>query len=60
MKPIIITVDYELEVLNAIVRDLNKKYHKNYRVIKTESGESALNLASEMMGSGFTRIHGFT
>ena len=48
MKPIIITIDDEIEVLNAIERDLNKKYHKDYRVIKVESADVALNMVGEL------------
>ena len=48
MKPIIITVDDEAEVLNSIERDLNKQYYQNYRIIKAESGESALNIVKQL------------
>ncbi len=42
MKPIIITVDDEPHVLNAIERDLRANYHKEYRIIKVGSGAEAL------------------
>lgn len=41
-KPIIMTIDDEPQVLNAIERDLRKYYHDNYRIIKVDSGEAAL------------------
>jgi len=41
-KPIMMTIDDEPQVLNAIERDLRRHYHDNYRIIKVESGEAAL------------------
>ena len=41
-KPVMLTVDDELPVLNAIERDLRKYYGKDYRVVKANSGEEAL------------------
>ena len=41
-KPIIITVDDEIQVLNAIVRDLRKKFGDEYRIMKANSGGEAL------------------
>lgn len=41
-KPIILIVDDEPTVLNAVERDLRSKYGKDYRVVKAESGMSAL------------------
>ena len=40
--PIILTVDDELQVLNAIERDLRQHYRRNYRVVKAGSGAEAL------------------
>jgi thioredoxin reductase (NADPH) len=41
-KPVILTVDDEVQVLNAIGRDLQQKFSDNYRIIKAGSGEEAL------------------
>jgi thioredoxin reductase (NADPH) len=41
-KPVILTVDDEEQVLNAVERDLNSHYRKDYRVIKSSSGQEAL------------------
>lgn len=41
-KPVILIVDDEPAVLNAVERDLRPRYGKDYRVIKAESGASAL------------------
>ena len=41
-KPIILTTDDEIEVGNAIARDLREYFGKDYRIIKTTSGKEAL------------------
>ena len=41
-KPIILTVDDEKHVLNAVERDLRRHYGKDYRVLKAASGDEAL------------------
>lgn len=46
-KPIIITVDDELHVLNAIARDLQSQYRRDYRIVKAASGEEALEAVQE-------------
>ncbi len=47
-KPIILTVDDELAVLNAINRDLRQHYGAEYRIIKANSGDEALNAVREL------------
>ncbi|MCZ6892175.1 MAG: FAD-dependent oxidoreductase [Chloroflexi bacterium] len=41
-QPVILTVDDEPQVLNAIERDLRKNYRRDYRIIKAGSGAEAL------------------
>ena len=41
-KPIIVTVDDEIQVLNAIVRDLRQHFGGEYRIMKANSGAEAL------------------
>ena len=41
-KPIILAVDDEPQVLNAVVRDLRKHYGNDYRLVKAGSGAEAL------------------
>jgi thioredoxin reductase (NADPH) len=41
-KPVILTVDDEPQVLNAIERDLRLHFSSEYRVLKSESGSEAL------------------
>ena len=42
IKPVILTVDDEIQVSNAIERDLRSHFGKNYKIIKTNSGKEAL------------------
>jgi thioredoxin reductase (NADPH) len=41
-KPIIVTVDDEPQVLNAIERDLRRHYRGEYRIVKANTGAEAL------------------
>ena len=45
-KPVILTVDDELQVRNAVERDLRIKYGQDYRIIKT-----ALHIYDNLKGS---------
>jgi thioredoxin reductase (NADPH) len=41
-KPVLMTVDDDAEVLRAVDRDLRKRYAERYRVLRADSGASAL------------------
>ena len=41
-KPVLMTVDDDAEVLRAVERDLRKRYAEHYRVLRADSGASAL------------------
>ena len=41
-RPVILTVDDDPEVLRAIERDLRSKYASRYRIVRAESGHTAL------------------
>jgi thioredoxin reductase (NADPH) len=47
-KPIIMTVDDEPQVLNAVERDLRRHYGGDYRILKAGSGEEALNTVQQL------------
>jgi thioredoxin reductase (NADPH) len=47
-KPVILTVDDEPQVLNAIERDLRRRFGNQYRVIKSTSGLEALQAVQEL------------
>ncbi|MEJ2541328.1 MAG: FAD-dependent oxidoreductase [Gemmatimonadota bacterium] len=51
-NPIILAVDDEPEVLNAVVRDLRRHYGQDYRVLKASSGEEALETVRELKRRG--------
>ncbi|MGD8712787.1 MAG: response regulator, partial [Thiohalophilus sp.] len=51
-KPIIMTVDDEPHVLNAIARDLQARYKKDYRIVQASSGEDALETVQEFKKRG--------
>ncbi|UCH85096.1 MAG: FAD-dependent oxidoreductase [Candidatus Latescibacterota bacterium] len=46
-KPILLTVDDEPQVLNAIARDLQAHYQSDYRIVKASSGDEALETVQE-------------
>jgi len=46
--PVILTVDDEPQVLNAIERDLRRKYRRDYRILKASSGAEALDLLRQL------------
>jgi thioredoxin reductase (NADPH) len=41
-KPVILAIDDEPEVLNAVERDLRHHFHTEYRVMKASSGAQGL------------------
>jgi thioredoxin reductase (NADPH) len=47
-KPILLTVDDDADVLRAIERDLRSQYGKDYRVISSDSPNSALDILKEL------------
>jgi len=51
-KPVILTVDDEPEVLNAIERDLRRHFAASYRILKAGSGEQALEAVRELKRRG--------
>jgi thioredoxin reductase (NADPH) len=47
-KPIILTVDDEPQVLNAVERDLRRHYGGDYRIVKAASGAQALDIVRHL------------
>ncbi|HNB51459.1 MAG TPA: FAD-dependent oxidoreductase [Anaerolineales bacterium] len=47
-KPVILTVDDEPQVLNAVNRDLRQYYKGEYRIIRASSGEEALDTVRQL------------
>ena len=51
-KPVILTVDDDPQVLGAIARDLRRKYGEDYRVVRSDSGQGALEAVQELKTRG--------
>jgi thioredoxin reductase (NADPH) len=51
-KPVILAVDDESEVLNAVDRDLRQQYQRTYRIIKASSGAQALETVRQLKSRG--------
>lgn len=47
-KPILIAVDDEPQVLNAVVRDLQQRFGKTYRVMRANSGQEGLDALTQL------------
>jgi len=47
-KPVILTVDDDPEVLQAIARDLRQQYGDRYRVMRADSGQTALEILRQL------------
>ncbi|MDF2747625.1 MAG: thioredoxin reductase, partial [Propionibacteriaceae bacterium] len=47
-KPIILTVDDDTEVLQAIARDVRRGFGEHFRVIRAESGDRALDVLRQL------------
>lgn len=53
-KPNILIADDEAAVLNAIYRDLNPRYAKDYKIVRADSGATALEAAQKLNQRGET------
>lgn len=47
-KPAIIIVDDDIEVLRAVERDLRRRYASDYRILRADSGQAALEIVREL------------
>jgi thioredoxin reductase (NADPH) len=48
MKPVLLTVDDDPQVLIAIERDLAKQYGKRFRIVGSDSGQQAFELIQKL------------
>ena len=48
MRPVLLTVDDDLNVLRAIERDLRQQYSSHFSVLKADSGYKALELVKQL------------
>ena len=51
-KPVILTVDDDPQVLGAVARDLRSHYGEDYRIVRADSGDAALEALGELKGRG--------
>ncbi|SER22749.1 FAD-dependent oxidoreductase [Microlunatus flavus] len=51
-KPVILTVDDDPSVSRAVARDLRRRYAEDFRVVRAESGSSALDVVREVVLRG--------
>ena len=51
-KPILLTVDDEPQVLNAVERDLRRHFRGDYRIVKAGSGREALDAVRQLQERG--------
>jgi thioredoxin reductase (NADPH) len=47
-KPAILTVDDDAEVLQAVARDLRRQYGDRFRIVRADSGQSALDATQQL------------
>jgi thioredoxin reductase (NADPH) len=47
-KPVILTVDDDVDVLRAVERDLRRQYGERFRVMRADSGATALELVKQL------------
>jgi thioredoxin reductase (NADPH) len=47
-KPAIITIDDDAQVLRAVERDLRRQYAADYRILRADSGQAALDIVREL------------
>lgn len=51
-RPILLTVDDDPTVSRAVARDLRRQYGEEYRIMRADSGEEALQLIREVVLRG--------
>ena len=51
-KPVILAVDDDISVLEAVVQDLRRRYSQNYRVVRAGSGQAALDTCEQLRQRG--------
>lgn len=51
-RPVLLTVDDDTSVLEALVQDLRRQYGSRYRILRATSGQSGLDVAVELKRRG--------
>jgi thioredoxin reductase (NADPH) len=53
-KPVILAVDDDVSVLEAVIQDLRRKYGEGYRILRAASGQAALDTCRQLKDRGDT------
>jgi thioredoxin reductase (NADPH) len=48
-KPILLAVDDDVSVLEAVVQDLRRKYGQKHRILRAASGQAALDICTQLL-----------
>ena len=48
-KPVLLAVDDDTSVLEAVVQDLRRQYGANYRILRAASGQAALDICKQLV-----------
>jgi len=51
-KPVILAVDDDISVLEAVIQDLRRQYGANYRILRAASGQAALDTCMQLQQRG--------
>src|SRR5579862_3225312 len=51
-KPVILAVDDDISVLEAVIQDLRRQYGANYRILRAASGQAALDTCTQLQQRG--------
>ena len=51
-KPVILAVDDDVSVLEAVIQDLRRQYGANYRILRAASGQAALDTCAQLQQRG--------
>ena len=51
-KPVILAVDDDISVLEAVIQDLRRQYGANYRILRAGSGQAALDTCTQLQQRG--------
>ncbi len=51
-KPVILAVDDDVSVLEAVIQDLRRKYGATYRILRAGSGQAALDTCAQLQQRG--------
>ena len=51
-KPVILAIDDDVSVLEAVIQDLRRKYGATYRIMRAASGQAALDTCAQLKQRG--------